>query len=579
MPVSRRSSNHFLGFSRPCPLLRTGFHPRSPGPNRESRYLLLVEGWLLGTLGPLVGILTLYRRNADSIDTWSIFIVFSAMSTILIVLGVVSYFKKLRVGLILIASTFICIVLVCLDVLRVLNVASFFGLAVQVISLIFLVFIAAFRHKYLLAHTGPSYYWMLGISVTGILHTLGFLFFYRNQALAFTGTSFVGVLTILYVLHLEHDISLYRLRASERYRTTLFERSPIGLILTTMNGDLREANAAFLSIIGRDPAESLALNFREILADKDKYLLADVPQELKLSGKYGPHEAEFQNKDGQLIPVRIQGLIIRNDDKELLWSTVEDISDIKTAEKELEANRRNLEEIVVERTKDLESFSYSVSHDLRAPLRAIDGFTAILMSEYGPSLDLEGRRLVSIVRANTLKMSRLIDDILSFARIGRTTPNFTRIDMQSLVETVFEEASSSMEKSRIDFRVDQLDETYGDLALLRIVWTNLVSNALKYTSRREKAVISVSFTKDEGGTTYCIEDNGVGFDMRYKDKLFTVFQRLHDELEFEGTGIGLAMVRRIVEKHGGRIWAESEVDKGARFCFFLTGMAGTEGET
>ena len=253
-----------------------------------------------------------------------------------------------------------------------------------------------------------------------------------------------------------------------------------------------------------------------------------------------------------------------------------EITERKQAEEELKKYQEQLEKIVKERTKELdeknkelEAFSYSVSHDLRAPLRAIDGFTRILMEDYVSKLDDEAQRLGTIIQANSQKMGQLIDDLLAFSRIGRASMNFSKIDMKNLVNTIYDEAVNVEERKRITFSIADLPEAFGDTNMLHQVWMNLISNAIKFSSHRKQAVISVTCRVEENKLIYCIKDNGAGFNMKYKDKLFGVFQRLHSEKEFEGTGVGLALVQRIIHRHDGEVWAEGEVDKGAIFYFSL----------
>ena len=219
--------------------------------------------------------------------------------------------------------------------------------------------------------------------------------------------------------------------------------------------------------------------------------------------------------------------------------------------------------------KDLESFAYSVSHDLRAPLRAISGFTQILLDDYIVNFDDEGKRLGIIIKQNTKKMSQLIDDLLAFSRLGRQSMNFVEINMKEIVDDVYQEIITSETQNRIEFTLEDLPNATGDKNMIRQVWVNLISNAIKFSANRKQIVISVSCKEDENTLTYCIKDKGAGFNMKYVDKIFGVFQRLHSEKEFEGTGVGLALVQKIINRHGGEIRAFGEVDKGAEFYFTL----------
>ena len=223
--------------------------------------------------------------------------------------------------------------------------------------------------------------------------------------------------------------------------------------------------------------------------------------------------------------------------------------------------------------QELESFSYSVSHDLRAPLRAIAGFSHILREEYESVLGEAGRRYTETICGNAVRMGQLISDILDFSRLSRREVALTPVDMNGLAREVCEEMRGAAPAERnIVLHIGDLPPVRGDEAMLRQVWVNLISNAIKYSGPRAEAVIEVGSSTDNGENTYWVKDNGVGFDMRYVDKLFGVFQRLHSSQEFEGTGIGLAIVKRIVTRHGGKAWAESELGKGATLYFTLQAM-------
>lgn len=219
--------------------------------------------------------------------------------------------------------------------------------------------------------------------------------------------------------------------------------------------------------------------------------------------------------------------------------------------------------------KELEAFSYSVSHDLRAPLRAVDGFARMVLEDYAERLDDEGRRQLGIIRDGAQKMGRLIDDLLSFSRMGRREMSFADVDMTAVARDVAEELRRLETARTIEVSVASLPATHGDPAMLRQVWVNLLSNAIKYTRPRAQAHIEVGCQADGAENIYSVKDNGVGFNMEYVGKLFGVFQRLHGPEEFEGTGVGLALAQRIVHRHGGRIWAEGKVNEGATFSFAL----------
>jgi light-regulated signal transduction histidine kinase (bacteriophytochrome) len=249
---------------------------------------------------------------------------------------------------------------------------------------------------------------------------------------------------------------------------------------------------------------------------------------------------------------------------------------LRRAEEELLRLNAELEQRVIDRTeqldaanKELESFSYSVSHDLRAPVRAIAGFSKLLAEFHGSQLDAEANRKLDIVRSEAARMGALIDDLLRFSRLGRQSLQMRMIDMQELVRLNFDALTTQHEGRAPELRLHALPPAFGDRALLAQVWINLLSNAIKFSAKRERAVIDVSARSDDHEHVYSVADNGAGFDPRYASKLFGVFQRLHDQSEFQGTGVGLALVHRIITRHGGRVWAEGTPGVGATFHFTL----------
>ena len=327
-----------------------------------------------------------------------------------------------------------------------------------------------------------------------------------------------------------------------------------------------------------DPSEKTSLpKGLAYYKGSSKIVIEKAVQDAVILGK--PYDLELELISAKNVEkwVHTVGHPVVEDGKVVLVrGSFQDITDRKRTDLELETFRRHLEELVSERTtqleaanKELEAFSYSVSHDLRAPLRAVDGYTRILSEDYGALLDDEGRRVCGIISDSAREMGRLIDDLLAFSRVGRSAMKPSPVDMATMANSIFFEFITEIERQRIDWRVGPLPHAVADPMLMRQVWMNLLTNAVKFTSKKERAIIEVMSHQETDDIIYCVRDNGVGFDMRYADKLFGVFQRLHSMKEFPGTGVGLAIVQRIVHRHGGRVWATGEIDSGATFCFSL----------
>jgi light-regulated signal transduction histidine kinase (bacteriophytochrome) len=259
-----------------------------------------------------------------------------------------------------------------------------------------------------------------------------------------------------------------------------------------------------------------------------------------------------------------------------------DITDRKRTEEELlnlthqvSDLNASLERKVEQRThqlqvanKELEAFSYSVSHDLRAPLRAINGYARMLEEDYGHTLDHDGKRLLTTVQKNAIQMGSLIDDLLAFSRLGRKDVQKTKINMAVMVKNVADELMIEM-KTHPHVTINISSYAVADSTLIRQVWINFIANAIKYSSKKEDPKIEIQEQVEDDRIIYSVKDNGIGFDMAYAHKLFGVFQRLHSAEEFEGTGVGLAIIKRIIDKHGGTVWAQSERNQGATFFFAL----------
>jgi PAS domain S-box-containing protein len=368
-----------------------------------------------------------------------------------------------------------------------------------------------------------------------------------------------------------------RRRAEERFQAT-FEQAAVGIALVGPDGSWLRVNQRLCDIVGYPHNELLRMTFQDITHPDD--LAADLGHVRQmLAGELQQYamEKRYIRKDRSQIWINLTVTLVRqaSGEPDYFISVVEDINERKQAEAGIHELNATLEARVRQRTealqaanKELESFSYSVSHDLRTPLRAIDGFSRMLEEDHAARLGEDGRELLSVIRASTLNMGRLIDDLLAFSRAGRAEVKVVAIDMEELVQQVLAELGAAG-RPMPAVHVDALPPGAGDPALLKQVWQNLLDNACKFSSRKAQARVEVDGEVSGNEVIYRVRDNGAGFDMRYAKKLFGVFQRLHSADEFPGTGVGLAMVQRIVAKHGGRVWADAKPGEGATFRFAL----------
>ena len=359
------------------------------------------------------------------------------------------------------------------------------------------------------------------------------------------------------------------LRASEVRFRTLLESAPDAIVTVNRDGRITLVNAqaenhfgyAREELLGQ-PVEMLvpdALRSRHV-AHRADYVIDPHTRPLGLGMElYG------RRKDGSAFPAEISLSPLDTPQGMAVTAIIRDISSRKEIERELQRRSIELEAI----NRELEAFGYSVSHDLRAPLRAIDGFSRILLTDYADRLDDTGRGHLERVRRAAQNMGILIDDLLTLSRVTRTGLRHERVDLSALANEIAEELRKQAPDRVVHFTISPGLVAHGDRGLLHIMLDNLLGNAWKFTGVRAKAEIGLGMAPQAGKSVYVVSDNGAGFDMAYADKLFGVFQRLHDASEFPGTGIGLATVQRIVHKHGGKIWAESEVGQGTRFYFTL----------
>ncbi|MFI5332403.1 MAG: ATP-binding protein, partial [Desulfobaccales bacterium] len=273
---------------------------------------------------------------------------------------------------------------------------------------------------------------------------------------------------------------------------------------------------------------------------------------------------DLSKRAGPAYPAGELGLLAQDFDRMAATLQERDADLLKTA-----AELRQRAKELTAANQELENFTYSVAHDLRAPLRSMGGFARILLEDYPDQLDAEGQRYLNIIQQEARKMGQLIDDLLALARLGRKELSLARLDLADLAQVVFDELKAAYPERNLQIEVQPLPAVLGDRVMFRQLLANLLDNAIKFTQDRDPALIQVSGWSAGKENIYCIKDNGVGFDMRYVHKLFEVFQRLHPEEEYGGTGVGLAIVKRVIDRHGGRVWAESTPGEGATICFAL----------
>jgi PAS domain S-box-containing protein len=341
----------------------------------------------------------------------------------------------------------------------------------------------------------------------------------------------------------------------------LYDNAPIGYHSLDESGKFVDINQTALHWLGYKREEVIhQLNFKDILTEQSRQIFKNSFRAFKETGAVHDLEFELIRKDGRTFPVLLNSTAILTPEGKYVKSrsTLMDNTE-----------RRKAQARVLDLNKELEGFTYSVSHDMRAPLRSIVGYTTILKDEYYDKMDDEAKRITDVIIRNTTRMGQLIDDLLDFSRLGRKPVVLADINMKETVENIIREQTAEIKDRKFAINVMDMEPAKGDHAMIRQVWINLISNALKYTSREEISEVEIGFIKQEGRKVYYIRDNGAGFDMKYADKLFGVFQRLHKMNEFEGTGVGLALVKTIINRHGGSVWAEGKVNEGAKFYFSL----------
>lgn len=415
-------------------------------------------------------------------------------------------------------------------------------------------------------------------------------------------------------LEQELDSRTNELREVQNLIENTIGNAPIGIVEVGLDGKFISANQSFCNTIGYSLSELQELNFNDITHDEDR----DIGREYLTSALEGGDpkikiEKRYLHKTGKIVYAAVSSLLVFDAQGEPLhfFSHINDISKQKEYELELNTHRNELDSLISERTselndkairlersqqaltflledvndikkqlkisnnklvdanKEMEAFSYSVSHDLKAPLRAVIGFSQILQEDYASQLDTESGRYINLIKDNAENMGALINDLLSFSRMGRTVLQKTKVDLALLGQRVKNELMLDLQNRELSINFTALPVVRADEKLMYHVMLNLMSNAVKFTSKVEKAIVEIGCTFENNECVFFVKDNGVGFDMKYAGRIFDVFQRLHTVDEFPGTGIGLSIVQRIIHKHEGRVWVESEINKGTTFFFTL----------
>lgn len=407
---------------------------------------------------------------------------------------------------------------------------------------------------------------------------------------------------------------LDELKLSEKQYQNLYENAPVMYIsVDVTTAKIIMCNDTLCQTLGYTKDELIGKEVFEFYHPESRDKINMAFNRFKTSGSVVNQEFKVITKDGKILDISLDSTAARDEHENIIFSrsvwrditlqkqakeaekaALEEtrqllefanrsrlamlsvVEDQKLAKEEIQKLNSTLEQRVSERTaqleavnKELEAFSYSVSHDLRAPLRHISGFSDLLSMEMKDQHSEKGLHYLNTIKSSAKQMGVLIDDLLSFSRAGRSEVNKTIFDMNKAVKEAITKQELAMSERKITWNLADLPEVFGDYNLLHLAWINLIDNAAKYSRRREEALISINYSELKNEYVFSISDNGVGFEMQYADKLFGVFQRLHPYSEFEGTGIGLANVRRIILKHGGRIWAEAKLNEGATFYFSI----------
>ena len=350
-----------------------------------------------------------------------------------------------------------------------------------------------------------------------------------------------------------------------KYTRSLIEVSLDPFVIIGLNGVITDVNYAAEQATGLPREKLIGTAFSEYFTEPEK--AQAVYQQVLIDGKVFDYELHLKHISGTSIFVLYNASVYKDDEGQIIGvlAVARDITTIRKTENKLINLKNNLESA----NKELEGFSYSVSHDLKTPLRHITGYLSLLIKKYLALLPEEGRHYLDNISYSTKNMEELIDGLLQFLKTGKTEMNQKLLDMNEIVDALIQPYREQDQQHRIEFHINPLPSAYGDLELIKTAWNNLIENAIKFSKKKDPAEISIGAEKNETEIIYYIKDNGTGFDMNYASKLFAVFQRLHSREDYDGVGIGLATIQRVITRHGGRIWAEAKVGEGATFYFTL----------
>jgi PAS domain S-box-containing protein len=384
------------------------------------------------------------------------------------------------------------------------------------------------------------------------------------------------IIAFLWRTTMRLDSAETELRGVSSYTRGLIEASLDPLVTIGPDGKITDVNEATEKATGLSRTRLIGTDFSDYFSEPARARAGY--EKVFREGEVRDYSLEIRHLNGRLTPVLYNATVYRSQTGEVIgiFAVARDITERLRAEEELHRLNRELENRVRARTMqleasntELEAFSYSASHVLRAPLRAVDGFARILTDEYSNKLDAEGQRLLKVIRDSAIEMGRLIDDILEFSHISRLEVNETIVDIGKLAQAAFDELSLCYPERKMRLEIRDLPLCWADAKMLAQVMKNLVSNAVKFTKLRDEAIIEVGGIERPHEIEYHVKDNGMGFDMTYAHKLFRVFERIHGYKDFEGSGMGLAVVKRIITKHGGKVWADGRLDEGAVIHFTL----------